>query len=153
MHAAVMAAAPSVDVVVMAAAVADYAPSKGAATEKMEKGGPLTITLERTVDILAALGEWRGSASRPVLVGFAAQTGDPVPGARRKLQSKSVDLIVANDVTAPGAGFDVDTNEVTLVGRDATEHLPLMPKSRVAGALLDRIEQMLHASVSAPAAQ
>ena len=152
MHAAVMAAAPSADVVVMAAAVADYAPAAGAATAKIEKGGPLTITLERTVDILAALGAGRGSASRPVLVGFAAQTGDPVPGARRKLQSKGVDLIVANDVAAPGAGFDVDTNEVTLVSRDATEHLPLMPKARVAAALLDRIEQLLHAPASAPAA-
>jgi len=86
-----------------------------------------------------------------VLVGFAAQTGDPVPGARRKLQSKGVDLIVANDVSAPGAGFDVDTNEVTLVGRDGTEHLPLMPKGRVAAALLDRIEQLLSAPASAPA--
>ena len=151
MHAAVMAAAPSADVVVMAAAVADYAPAAGAATEKIEKGGPLTITLERTVDILAALGVSRGSATRPVLVGFAAQTGDPVPGARRKLQSKGVDLIVANDVSAPGAGFDVDTNEVTLVGRDGTEHLPLMPKGRVAAALLDRIEQLLSAPASAPA--
>jgi phosphopantothenoylcysteine decarboxylase/phosphopantothenate--cysteine ligase len=157
MHAAVMAAAPSVDVVVMAAAVADYAPASGAAAEKIEKtdkGGPLTITLERTVDILAALGAWRGNAVRPVLVGFAAQTGDPVPGARRKLQGKGVDLIVANDVAAPGAGFDVDTNEVTLVSHDATEHLPLMPKVRVAAALLDRIEQLLQrpAPASAPAA-
>ena len=152
MHAAVMAAAPSADVVVMAAAVADYAPAAGAATAKIDKGGPLTITLERTVDILAALGAERGSASRPVLVGFAAQTGDPVPGARRKLQTKGVDLIVANDVSAPGAGFDVDTNEVTLVSREATEHLPLMPKARVAAALLDRIEHLLLAPASAPAA-
>jgi phosphopantothenoylcysteine decarboxylase / phosphopantothenate---cysteine ligase len=154
MHAAVMAAAPSADVVVMAAAVADYRPAAGAATEKIAKGGPLTITLERTVDILAALGAWRGTASRPVLVGFAAQTGDPVPGARRKLEGKGVDLIVANDVAAPGAGFDVDTNEVTLVSRDATEHLPLMPKARVAAALVDRVEQLLllRAPASAPAA-
>jgi len=154
MHAAVMAAAPSADVVVMAAAVADYAPAAGAATAKIEKGGPLTITLERTVDILAALGAARGSGARPVLVGFAAQTGDPVPGARRKLQGKGVDLIVANDVAAPGAGFDVDTNEVTLVSRDATEHLPLMAKARVAAALLDRVEQLLQiqAPASAPAA-
>ncbi len=64
----------------MAAAVADYAPAAGAATEKIEKGGPLTITLERTVDILAALGAWRGTRVSTVLVGFAAQTGDPVPG-------------------------------------------------------------------------
>jgi phosphopantothenoylcysteine decarboxylase/phosphopantothenate--cysteine ligase len=151
MHAAVMAAAPSADVVVMAAAVADYAPAAGATSEKIGKGGPLTITFERTVDILAALGAWRGTAARPLLIGFAAQTGDPVPGARRKLQGKGVDLIVANDVAAPGAGFDVDTNEVTLVSRDATEHLPLMPKVRVAAALLDRIELLLRTPASAPA--
>jgi phosphopantothenoylcysteine decarboxylase/phosphopantothenate--cysteine ligase len=103
------------------------------------------------VDILATLGARRGPGVRPVLVGFAAQTGDPVPGARRKLESKGVDLIVANDVAASGSGFDVDTNEVTLVSRDATEHLPLMPKVRVAGALLDRIELLLHAPDSSPA--
>ena len=152
MHAAVMTAAAVADVVVMAAAVADYAPAAGASTDKIEKGGPLTITLERTMDILASLGAWRGERSRPLLIGFAAQTGDPVPAARRKLQAKQVDLIVANDVTAPGAGFDVDTNEVTLVSRDATEHLPLMPKTRVAGALLDRIEQKLLTVSSTPAA-
>jgi phosphopantothenoylcysteine decarboxylase/phosphopantothenate--cysteine ligase len=151
MHAAVMAAAPFADVIVMAAAVADYAPVAGASAQKIEKGGPLTITLERTVDILATLGARRGPGVRPVLVGFAAQTGDPVPGARRKLESKGVDLIVANDVAASGSGFDVDTNEVTLVSRDATEHLPLMPKVRVAGALLDRIELLLHAPDSSPA--
>jgi hypothetical protein len=98
----------------MAAAVADYSPAGGAVNSKIEKGGPLTITLERTPDILAELGT-RRQGSRPVLVGFAAQTGDPVPAAGRKLAAKQVDLIVANDVTAPGAGFDTDTNIVTLV--------------------------------------
>jgi phosphopantothenoylcysteine decarboxylase/phosphopantothenate--cysteine ligase len=152
MHAAVMAAAVAADVVVMAAAVADYAPAGGASASKIEKGGPLTITFERTVDILAALGQWRGERPRPLLIGFAAQTGDPVPAGRRKLLAKQVDFVVANDVTAPGAGFDVDTNEVTVVSSDTTEHLPLMPKTRVAAALLDRIEQRLNAPASAPVA-
>ena len=152
MHTAVMAAAVTADIVVMAAAVADYAPAAGAASAKIEKGGPLTITFERTVDILSALGAWRAGRTRPLLIGFAAQTGDPVPAARRKLVAKQVDLIVANDVSAPGAGFDVDTNEVTVVSHDTTEHLPLMPKTRVAAALLDRIEHRLNALSSAPVA-
>ena len=81
-----------------------------------------------------------------MLVGFAAQTGDPVAAARRKLESKRVDLIVANDVTAPGAGFDVDTNVVSLVSRDTTEALPLLPKADVAAAVLDRVERLLVAT-------
>jgi phosphopantothenoylcysteine decarboxylase / phosphopantothenate---cysteine ligase len=145
MHAAVTSLAPGVDAVVMAAAVADYTPRSGAAAAKLEKGGPLTVEFERTPDILAELGAARGAAARPLLVGFAAQTGDPVLAARRKLSSKRVDLIVANDVTAPGAGFDVETNAVTFVSADAEERLPLMSKVDVAGALLDRIERALAA--------
>jgi phosphopantothenoylcysteine decarboxylase/phosphopantothenate--cysteine ligase len=150
MHAAVTARASRADVVVMAAAVADYTPAGGASAGKIEKGGALMLTLERTADILADLGAQRGDASRPVLVGFAAQTGDPVPAARRKLAAKRVDLIVANDVLAPGAGFDVETNQVTFVGPDGDEPLPLMSKSDVAGLLLDRVERLL--AVPTPAA-
>jgi phosphopantothenoylcysteine decarboxylase/phosphopantothenate--cysteine ligase len=144
MHAAVMAAA-SADVVVMAAAVADFAPRAGAAASKREKGAGLTLELEATPDILAELGRSRGENRRPVLVGFAAQTGDPVPAAKRKVVQKRVDLIVANDVSAPGAGFDVDTNVVTLVTPDAAEPLPLMSKGSVAAVILDRVEQLLAA--------
>jgi phosphopantothenoylcysteine decarboxylase/phosphopantothenate--cysteine ligase len=150
MHAAVTTRASRADVVVMAAAVADYTPAGGASSGKIEKGVALTLTLERTADILADLGAQRGDASRPVLVGFAAQTGDPVPAARRKLAAKRVDLIVANDVLAPGAGFDVETNHVTFVGPDGDEPLPLMSKSDVAGLLLDRVERLL--AVPTPAA-
>jgi phosphopantothenoylcysteine decarboxylase/phosphopantothenate--cysteine ligase len=74
-----------------------------------------------------------------------------VPAARRKLASKRVDLIVANDVLAPGAGFDVDTNQVTFVGPDDDEPLPLMSKAEVAGRLLDRLERLLAAPASTPA--
>ena len=83
------------------------------AAQKIEKGGPMTIALERTRRHPGGRSARDGAVPRdPVLVGFAAQTGDPTAAARRKLDAKRVDLIVANDVTAPGAGFDVETNQV-----------------------------------------
>ncbi len=142
MHAAVMAAA-GVDIVIMAAAVADYTPAGGAQDQKIEKGGDLSLRLERTVDILAALGQARGEHTRPVLVGFAAQTGDPVARAAQKLAHKRVDLIVANDVSAEGSGFDVDTNQVTFVDAAGSESLPLMSKDAVASAILDRVARLV----------
>jgi phosphopantothenoylcysteine decarboxylase/phosphopantothenate--cysteine ligase len=80
-----------------------------------------------------------------VLVGFAAETGDLLRKAREKRARKHVDLMVANDVTTPGAGFEVDTNAVTLIGADREETLPLQSKARVAEAILDRVEQLLRA--------
>ena len=148
MHAAVMARASQTDVVIMAAAVADYTPAAGAAAAKIEKRGDLSVALERTPDILAELGARRSGADRPVLIGFAAQTGDPTTAARRKLDAKRVDLIVANDITAPGAGFDVETNQVTLISQDRTDALPLQSKADVATAVLDRVEQFLTLSAS-----
>lgn len=144
MQAAVVEHADHADIVVMAAAVADYTPAGGPVAAKIEKGGSITLQLERTDDILAELGRRRGGARRPVLVGFAAQTGDPVGPARRKLDQKRVDLVVANDVSEPGSGFDVDTNRVTLVARDEPDQaLPLLSKQDVARALLDRAERLL----------
>jgi len=145
MQAAVMPRARRADVVIMAAAVADYTPAGGAAPRKMEKSGDVTITFERTPDILAELGAWRGDRPEPLLIGFAAETGDPVTRAARKRSTKGADLIVANDVSAPGAGFDVETNQVTFISSTSTEALPLMPKTAVAAVLLDRVEQMLAA--------
>jgi phosphopantothenoylcysteine decarboxylase/phosphopantothenate--cysteine ligase len=148
MHEAVLATASSADVIIMAAAVADFTPAR-IARDKIEKARDtrnLELTLERTPDILASLGAARGRAARPVLVGFAAQTGDPVPAARRKLAEKRVDLVVANDVTQEGAGFDVNTNIVTLVDAGAAESLPLMSKKDVAAAILDRVERLLAAA-------
>jgi phosphopantothenoylcysteine decarboxylase/phosphopantothenate--cysteine ligase len=81
-----------------------------------------------------------------VLVGFAAQTGDPLEQAKKKLAAKGADLIVANDVSRPGSGFDVDTNEVTFVAPDGVEPMPLMSKDAVAAAILDRVERILTAS-------
>lgn len=146
MHAAVMAGAAQAAVVIMAAAVADYTPAGGAHGDKIEKNGPLTLTLERTADILADLGRRRDGASMPVLVGFAAETGPPEARAADKRTRKQVDLIVANDVSAEGTGFDGETNQVSLVSASGTEALPMMSKSAVAAVILDRVEDRLAAA-------
>lgn len=127
----------AVDVVVMAAAVADFRP-KEQATEKIKKaGGPPEIVLEPTVDILAELG---GKKSSQYLVGFAAETERLVEQAAAKMAAKQVDLMVANDVTAPGSGFEVDTNRAVLIAPDGTtRELPQMPKIQLADAIWDRV--------------
>ena len=136
MRAAVVDRLPA-DVVVMAAAVADYRPA-APATDKIKKTGEdRTITLEPTPDILAELG--RGGEVG-TLVGFAAETSDVLANARAKLRHKGADLMVVNDVSAPNVGFDHDTNEVTLL--DATSgrtSVPLTSKRQVARAILDRV--------------
>jgi phosphopantothenoylcysteine decarboxylase/phosphopantothenate--cysteine ligase len=144
MHDAVMSRAAKVDVVVMAAAVADYAPASVQDRKIEKKPGPMTLVLERTPDILADLGAERAArgSSRPLLVGFAAETSDVVQRARVKRERKKVDLVAANDVSAEGAGFEVDTNLVTLVAADGEQALPLQSKALVASAILDRIEQL-----------
>jgi phosphopantothenoylcysteine decarboxylase/phosphopantothenate--cysteine ligase len=147
MYRAVVDRARDVDAVVMAAAVADYAPA-GRADDKIAKGdAPLTLLCERTPDILGELGARRESTggTGPVLVGFAAETHDVEARATLKLARKRVDLIVANDVSRTDAGFDVDTNQVTLIGAAGSESLPLMPKAQVAAAILDRVERLLAA--------
>jgi len=143
MHAAVMAWRDWADAIVMAAAVADYTPAEGGAAEKIAKTGDVNLPLARTKDILLELGTTRGSGRRPVLVGFAAETSDAVEKARQKLFKKNADLIVANDVSQPGAGFDVETNQVVLVSAAGDQSLPMMPKREVAGAILTRIEDLL----------
>jgi phosphopantothenoylcysteine decarboxylase/phosphopantothenate--cysteine ligase len=140
MRDAVARATANADVLIMAAAVADYQPKSPVGRKiKKEAAGPgLTIELIRTPDILA---EVKGDFLR---VGFAAETENLVENARRKLESKKVDLFVANDVTAPDSGFAVDTNRVTVIGRDgAAESLPLMSKREVADKVLDRVVGML----------
>ncbi len=143
MHDAVLARAGDMHVVVMAAAVADYAPQR--APHKVQKGSDtLTLVLHPTPDILAELGLRRLASGRgPLLVGFAAETEDVVTRATEKRARKHVDLIVANDVARSDAGFDVETNAVTIIGADGAETLPLESKTRVAAAILDRIERML----------
>jgi phosphopantothenoylcysteine decarboxylase / phosphopantothenate---cysteine ligase len=144
MHQAVTARADAVDVVVMAAAIADYMPAARAPQKVQKSDGDLTITLIRTPDILADLGARRLKAGRgPVLVGFAAETEQVVARARQKRERKHVDLIVANDVSRSDAGFDVDTNAVTLVTGEGSDEVPLQAKHGVAAAIVDRIERLL----------
>ena len=152
MHAAVMRAAGHADVVIMAAAVADYAPVSPAADKIAKSDETLALTLQRTPDILADLGQASAKRATPlVLVGFAAETGNLLARAREKRIRKNVDLIVANDVSAPGSGFDVDTNAVTIIGADEEQTLPLQSKARVADAILDRVEQLIRARSTTPA--
>ena len=135
--------ASSADVVIMAAAVADYAPA-GTAPHKIHKdAATLTVTLARTPDILGELGRLRGDRDRPFLVGFAAETDDVVAAARRKQRDKRVDLIVANDVSRADAGFEVDTNEVTLVSAAGEKSLPLQSKTAIAQQIVQHIEGLL----------
>jgi phosphopantothenoylcysteine decarboxylase / phosphopantothenate---cysteine ligase len=131
--------AADADVVVMAAAVADFRP-KVPADQKLH--GVPELVLEPTPDILAGLVSRRRPGQ--VLVGFAAETEDPVGRARRKLERKGVDLLVVNDVSAPGVGFDHDTNEVTILGSGGVASVvPLRSKREVADAVLDRVVGLL----------
>jgi phosphopantothenoylcysteine decarboxylase/phosphopantothenate--cysteine ligase len=141
------------DVVVMTAAVADYRPA-AVAKEKLKRaalGAGMELELTANPDLLAELGARRGRARRPVLVGFAAETGDVIENARGKLAAKRCDLVVANNVAEPGAGFAVDTNHVTLVDREAAVDVPSGPKAEVAHRILDRVVALLAASAPAKA--
>ena len=153
MHEAVMHAAAGADAVIMAAAVADYTPAQAAAGKIAKADAPMTLTLQRTKDILADLGSMRNGfgASAPVLVGFAAETDNVVSRAREKRARKKADLIIANDVSRPDRGFDADTNAVTIVGEHGDEDVPLQSKDRVASVILDRVEDLLRARAGATA--
>jgi len=145
MREAIVSRAPEADAVVMAAAVADYMPER--APEKIAKDADeLQLTLRRTPDILAELGRLRAEGRiGAVLVGFAAETSNVVARAQEKRVRKQVDLVVANDVTRADAGFDVETNAVTLVTAGGVRDLPLQTKADVAKAILDEIENLLRA--------
>jgi phosphopantothenoylcysteine decarboxylase / phosphopantothenate---cysteine ligase len=137
MHDAVLARAGECSIVIMAAAVSDYRPA-AAHDKKIKRGeGTLTLQLEPTADILAELGR---AKKNQVLVGFAAETDSVAEHARAKLERKLADMIVANDVTQEGAGFDTDTNIVTLFCRDGREiALPKLSKFDVANRIFDRV--------------
>ena len=127
-------------VVIAAAAVSDYRPA-AASPSKIKKGdGPVRLELVRTPDILQGLGRAKGAR---VLVGFAAETEDLLANARKKLEAKNLDLVVANDVTAEGAGFGADTNAVVLLRRDGSRvDVPVASKREVAERILDEVRAL-----------
>ncbi|MCU1373681.1 MAG: coaBC [Actinomycetia bacterium] len=138
MHAAVSELAPASDVVVMAAAVADFKPVAVAVDKLKKADGVPEVRLEPTVDILAGLGATK--APGQTLVGFAAETTDVAASAQRKLVAKHVDLLVANDVSAPSVGFEHDTNAVVIYGSDGGAiDVPLAGKAAIADAVFDAV--------------
>ncbi|MDW3212922.1 MAG: bifunctional phosphopantothenoylcysteine decarboxylase/phosphopantothenate--cysteine ligase CoaBC [Ilumatobacteraceae bacterium] len=138
MEAAMQRLAPTSDVVIMAAAVADFRPKVAAPNKLKKHDGVPEIVLEPTPDILAGLGAAKPAGQ--VLVGFAAETDDLVANAERKLAAKHLDLIVANDVGAPSTGFRHDTNAVTILAPGAEPHVvPLADKRTIAASVIDRI--------------
>lgn len=148
MHDAVIDRLDSTDVLIMAAAVADYRPAHTAEHKIKKQDGELVLRLERTGDILAAVAKRRtGPADGKIIVGFAAETENLLENARDKLLRKRLDLLVANDVSASDSGFEVATNRVTLLTPDgAPDPLPLLPKEEVAERILDRVAALWRAS-------
>ena len=136
----VLARAGDSDLVLMAAAVADYRPAEPARAKIKKSGEPLSLTLTPVPDILAELGRRRQADSGPVLVGFAAETERVVENARSKLEAKNLDYVVANQVGRVGTGFASRTNTVTLLQRQGeAEEWPSLTKEQVAHRLLDRL--------------
>ena len=142
LEAAVRAELPAADVLVMAAAPADYRPSHPSSAKRPRQEGGVAVPLEPTADILTATRDLRRPGS--VVVGFALETGDAERKGRAKLTRKDLDLIVVNDALEPGAGFEVDTNRVALIDRAGDSRvLPLQSKRAVADAILDAVEARL----------
>lgn len=138
MHSAVNRELVSSTILIMSAAVSDFMPAEKSG-EKIEKSDELFLTLTGTPDILSAVGKKK---NRPFIVGFAAETGRKLEKARKKLKHKNMDLIVFNDVTEAGSGFDVETNNVVLIDKKKESELPLLNKDDVADAILDRIVEL-----------
>jgi phosphopantothenoylcysteine decarboxylase/phosphopantothenate--cysteine ligase len=142
LEAAVREELPMADVLVMAAAPADFRPSRPSESKRSRVDGTQAIPMEPTEDILTATREARKPGS--LTVGFALETGDALAKGRAKLERKDLDLIVVNDALEPGAGFEHDTNRVALIGRDGTPAIfPLQSKREVAEAILDAVEKAI----------
>jgi phosphopantothenoylcysteine decarboxylase/phosphopantothenate--cysteine ligase len=146
LHDAAGKAFASADVLLMAAAVADFRPEDPAGTKLKKEGRDgMSLALVATADVLRSLSE----ARRPgqTLVGFAAEHGGGVDEARRKLREKGLDAVVLNDISRSDAGFDVPTNEVTIVTADGERHVPLATKAEVAAAILDEVARLRSSEV------
>ena len=136
MYDAVTSRFDAMDILVMAAAVADYRPATVADDKIKKKDGDLSIPVERTADILGTIGPRK---TRQFLCGFSMETRDMLENSSAKLTRKNLDMVVANNLKVAGAGFGVDTNVVTFITPDGARELPLMSKSDVADAILDEI--------------
>jgi phosphopantothenoylcysteine decarboxylase/phosphopantothenate--cysteine ligase len=145
MQDAVLSALEGIDVLIMAAAVADFRPVEAAKSKIKRRKGPPEVQLESTDDILGLVTSHSKKTGYPkVVVGFAAESQDMIDNARAKLEEKGLDLIVANDITATDSGFAVDTNRVTLIQADGgVEELPLLSKTEVAEEIMDRVVKIL----------
>jgi phosphopantothenoylcysteine decarboxylase/phosphopantothenate--cysteine ligase len=141
---AVLAELPDIDVLIMAAAVADFTPADPQGAKIKKEKGLREVRLEPTADILKAVDAYRQQKGRPrLVVGFAAESGDLLDNAHSKLVSKGLDMIVANDISAQDAGFEVDTNRITILDREhEAQALPLMSKPQAAGVILERVLQL-----------
>lgn len=140
MQQAVQGLIGSADALIMSAAPADYRPKDRSDTKRPRANGALTLTLEATPDILGSLTRRKGM----LVVGFALETGNGLAKARSKMQNKALDFVILNDATEPGAGFEVTTNRVTILGRNGTHvDLPVLPKRDVAERILDVVEEAL----------
>lgn len=137
MYNAVIKSAKDADIIIKAAAVADYRPSDVSDEKIKKKDGDMSISLERTKDIIGTLGSSKRDGL--FLCGFSMETEHMLDNSKVKLTKKNLDMIVANNVKVAGAGFGTDTNVVTVITKDAVEELPMMSKEEVADALLDRI--------------
>ena len=146
MRQAVLKLLPQATVVIKTAAVSDYRP-KASAAHKIKRGGPMTIELEPTTDILAEVTRLKQSQ---IIVGFAAETQNVLENARKKLTSKSLDAIVVNDVSREGVGFDSDRNAVTIITKDEVVEVPETTKWDVAQRVLDQVVRLrkLHPAIS-----
>jgi len=147
MHQAVLSEIENATVLIAAAAVSDYRPATRSDVKIKKSGDALTLALEPTPDVLAEVGAARRDGL--LLVGFAAETNQVIEHAREKLRRKNLDLIVANDVTQDGAGFDTETNVITLLARDREQpaELPIMSKLDAAHRILDEVLRLRKAFV------
>ena len=140
MYDAVVSNAPEMDIIIKAAAVADYTPETVADNKIKKTDGDMFIPLKRTQDILGYLGQHRVPGQK--LCGFSMETENMLENSRKKLAKKNLDMIVANNVKVSGAGFQGDTNVITMITRDDVRELPLMSKDEAAHAILDRLQTL-----------